>query len=370
MSTLQSLTNVITSNLQVIEDSYTSNNLTVPTLDDLFLPTVLDTDPTLHEAKQLVVAAAAQLIATIRPPPETIALYGTGMYTSVTLGIVVEANIPDILMAHGVNGLHVNEISTQSGVDASWIARILRFLATRHVFKEVSPDVFTNNRLSSLLIKGKSLQDIASDPFGKFDNGPLAAVVSGEAEEVLKCTTFLSTFVLSQGDQKAPFNMAFNTEKKMWDWYHENGNEWRARRFGAAMKGGAEARFPPQIFTDALSDLTLKPNDVAVDVGGSAGSLVFLLKKAYPELSYVVQDLHQQIADAQIFWSDNDPEALTSGKVKLQVHDFFTLQPITGAAIYLLRLVIHDWPDSEAIKILSGLRTAAAESSKLIIFDN
>ena len=40
------------------------------------------------------------------------------------------------------------------------VARVLRYLATRHVFKEVAPNVFANNRLSSALIKKHTLEEI------------------------------------------------------------------------------------------------------------------------------------------------------------------------------------------------------------------
>ena len=40
------------------------------------------------------------------------------------------------------------------------IARVLRLLATNHIFKEVSPDVFANNRLSSALDTGNSVEEI------------------------------------------------------------------------------------------------------------------------------------------------------------------------------------------------------------------
>ena len=40
------------------------------------------------------------------------------------------------------------------------LARILRLLATNHIFTEVSPDVFTNNRLSSVLDTGKSVEEL------------------------------------------------------------------------------------------------------------------------------------------------------------------------------------------------------------------
>jgi len=51
------------------------------------------------------------------------------------------------------------------------------------------------------------------------------------------------------------------------------------------------------------------------------------------------------------------------------VHDFFNPQPTKGAGLYLLRSVIHDWPDQDAKIILKHLRDAADPSSKLIIFD-
>ena len=39
-------------------------------------------------------------------------------------------------------------------------ARVLRTLATNHIFSEILPDVFANNRISSCLDTGKSVQDI------------------------------------------------------------------------------------------------------------------------------------------------------------------------------------------------------------------
>jgi len=39
-------------------------------------------------------------------------------------------------------------------------ARILRLLATNYIFTEVTPDVFANNRLSSVLDTGKSVEEL------------------------------------------------------------------------------------------------------------------------------------------------------------------------------------------------------------------
>ena len=36
----------------------------------------------------------------------------------------------------------------------------MRYLATNHFFREVAPDVFANNRISSMLIKKHSVEEI------------------------------------------------------------------------------------------------------------------------------------------------------------------------------------------------------------------
>lgn len=49
------------------------------------------------------------------------------------------------------------------------------------------------------------------------------------------------------------------------------------------------------------------------------------------------------------------------------VHDFFTPQPVKQAAVFLLRVVLHDWPDNFARRILLRLREAATPDTKLLL---
>ncbi|KAG5644030.1 hypothetical protein DXG03_009245 [Asterophora parasitica] len=340
-SQLRALSDIIAGNLSVLEAAYEQEGAQFPSLDDPFQPTPLDSDPLLAHTKQLIAAAAAQLVANVRSPVEMLQEYSPGMYLTVTLGLVVDTNVPDILSVAGHKGLHVNDISAQNGVNPSYLARVLRFLATRHVFKEISPDVFANNRISSLLQKAKSLEEIQAD-----------------ADEALKGSVLFSEFIQNPERAASAFNIAHQTEAKMWDWYEDPGNELRARRFAAAMKGGAD-RFPAEIFD----------NDVVVDIGGSVGAAVLHLYKSYPNLQYVVQDLEKQIVVAKEFWKENAPEAVADGRVELQVYDFFTPQPVKGAAVYFHRVNIHNWPDREAKTIMQTMRAAASSSSKVVLFD-
>jgi 6-hydroxytryprostatin B O-methyltransferase len=55
-------------------------------------------------------------------------------------------------------------------------------------------------------------------------------------------------------------------------------------------------------------------------------------------------------------------------RVSFQTHDFFTPQPTQGD-IYLLRHVLHDWPDKYCIQILRHLIASMKDSSRIIIND-
>lgn len=92
-----------------------------------------------------------------------------------------------------------------------------------------------------------------------------------------------------------------------------------------------------------------------------------MLVKAYPRLNVVVEDLPGPISNAQSFIS-NMPDDVRS-RVKACEHDFFQPQPHPGADVYLLRTILHDWPDADAIKILKRLVDAMAPSSRLLIMD-
>lgn len=50
-------------------------------------------------------------------------------------------------------------------------------------------------------------------------------------------------------------------------------------------------------------------------------------------------------------------------------HDFFAEQPVQ-ADLYLLRHILHDWPDPYAIKILRSLIPALKKGCKLLLVES
>ena len=68
----------------------------------------------------------------------------------------------ELLREAGPDGLHVRAIAERTDVDESKIAHILRLLATHHILCEVSPNVFANNRISSLVDSGKPFEEVTA----------------------------------------------------------------------------------------------------------------------------------------------------------------------------------------------------------------
>ena len=63
------------------------------------------------------------------------------------------------------------------------------------------------------------------------------------------------------------------------------------------------------------------------------------------------------------------PNEQLKRRIRFEAHDFFTPQPVQGAAVYLLRSILHDHPDDEAIQILRNIVPAVNFQSRIICMD-
>ena len=50
-------------------------------------------------------------------------------------------------------------------------------------------------------------------------------------------------------------------------------------------------------------------------------------------------------------------------------HDFFKPQPVKNADAYFFRLIFHDWPDQECIKILRNHVPAMKKGASILVCD-
>jgi hypothetical protein len=88
-----------------------------------------------------------------------------------------------------------------------------------------------------------------------------------------------------------------------------------------------------------------------------------VLAQNFPELTITVQDL----PEAGPAFDKNTPAELKD-RVSFMAHDFFKPQPVQ-ADIYMIKLILHDWPDKESVQILRGLVPSMRPGSRVLFID-
>lgn len=130
------------------------------------------------------------------------------------------------------------------------------------------------------------------------------------------------------------------------------------------------------IFNDAMtsvSELAIAPVVAAydfsrfatiADVGGGHGRLLSAILEATPAARGLLYDLPQVV--------DGAPELLgrygTADRVQVIPGSFFDSVP-DGADAYIMKNIIHDWPDEQALTILRNVRAAAAPGATLLLIE-
>ena len=101
-----------------------------------------------------------------------------------------------------------------------------------------------------------------------------------------------------------------------------------------------------------------------VDVAGGQGALLRGILGAAPSARAVLFDLPHVIAMAQ----PRFVEAGLESRTEFVTGDFFATVP-AGGDVYILRKVIHDWYDDEAVAILRTCRAAMRPGARLLLIE-
>jgi len=312
----------------------------------------------------------------VRPPAEGIFDMAQSHLLSASLRLACETSVVEILREAGPQGLHVNDIAAKNKLHPGKLARALRLLATHHVFTEVSPNVFTNNWLSSVLDTGKSTEALFTRPkVDKFKGATgICSCVEITTDDAMKSSTFIVDALLdpttSHSDEPSdsPCLRLFKT-KSYFDYIYAPGNEYLGARFQAAM-GQLGASESSTVAPGGFPWETLQEGTRVVDVGGGIGSACRRIMEKNPLLKFTIQDLPSVYDQAIVYWNQYDPKLIPDGQVTIQVHNFFTPQPVKDADVFLLRYLLHDFSNSKAIEILKRLREVAVPGkTRVVVID-
>ncbi|MCV7088669.1 methyltransferase [Mycobacterium interjectum] len=99
-----------------------------------------------------------------------------------------------------------------------------------------------------------------------------------------------------------------------------------------------------------------------VDVGGGHGRLLAAILQTAPDSRGVLFDLPEVVASAPELFRKYGVD----DRVRIEEGSFFDYAPEGGDA-YLLKNVIHDWPEEDALRILKNVRAAARTGARLLL---
>ncbi|CAA7266021.1 unnamed protein product [Cyclocybe aegerita] len=375
-SPARQLLELLSASLSTIEKVCAEKRFEIPDLNAPFHPAseAFRSDPIAGEAANVLSAAALQLAAIFAPPQVSLYHMVGGFFRSAALRVCLESSVTEILREGGPNGVHINDIGAKNGQDPQKIGRFLRILSNHHVYREVRPNIFANTRISSMLDTLKPSVEIIAHPEKKHENTHgLPALAAHHLDEAFKAAAYSWEIVSDPQSTDAPtdtpLSRATGRKETLWDYYQRPENLYKYKRFNIGMQG-VRALQPENASLDAFDWGSLAPGSVVVDVGGGVGTASLPIARKYPELYVILQDLPPVIEDAKRVWSKELPDALTSERVTLESHDFFTSQPHKGADVFILKQILHDWADPSCVKILTQLREAASPNTTLVLMES
>ena len=151
---------------------------------------------------------------------------------------------------------------------------------------------------------------------------------------------------------------AFEHEHGMDVWAFRAQNAEEEQVFIAAMNGVASR------VSDAVTQsLTVPADALVVDVGGGQGGLIAGVLRRCPRARGIVYDQPAVVATtpAERLAQFGDRLSIVGG-------DFF--REVPRGDLYLLKSILHDWPDAECIQILYRVRTAMNPNGRVCVFEN
>ncbi|KAL8840146.1 MAG: hypothetical protein Q9176_003994 [Flavoplaca citrina] len=249
-------------------------------------------------------------------------------------------------------GSTVQDLASRLDLRDGLVRRLLAHCATHHIYYQTEHDFFVHTAASTVLKENEGMRNW---------------ILIGAEELIpatLKAADALVKYPGSEEPEHSGWNLQNETDLPVFRALANMPD--RAMVFAGAMTWhamlpGFSPHYLASIFPWGPSGNEL----TVVDVGGGLGHVSQGLVAHNPDIRCIVQDSPDVISQAQKQVLPPDIRE----RIAFQAHDFFHEQPIKGADVYLLRLVLHDWSDKYAIMIIRALIPALKPGVKVVVND-
>lgn len=269
------------------------------------------------------------------PPPFRLMQIGSAFWQSRALHVAARLDVATIL---GDEELDSVDIANRVNANADAMGRLLRMLVAMGIFEKKAPQIFRNNKLSAFL---------------RTDNPKnVRAMILMHNSDAMSRPWYEH---LEQGVREGvpPFQLSHGEE--LFDYLDHHADF--DRLFSQAMDA-VEALAGDSFATD----FNWGRFERIIDVGGSRGTKSLAILKRHPNLTALVVDRAQVIAEAERYWAARR----TSGVERLHFEAGNLLASIPTARserdIYLLCAVLHCFDDNTCIAVLRRLAQACGQT--------
>ncbi|HEX8170877.1 MAG TPA: methyltransferase [Thermoanaerobaculia bacterium] len=267
--------------------------------------------------------------AEVPPPPVQVLQMMMGMWVAQIAATAARLRVADAI-ASGTTG--AADLARTTGADAEALYRFLRAGAAAGLFVESEPRVF------ALTPAGECLRD---DAPGSLRDFLIAETAPGHWQPWGR----LYDAVMRGGSVTGE-----TLGMPVWEYYAQHPEE--ALSFARGM-GNLSAL----VAEDVVRLYDPSPFRRIVDVGGSQGVLLRALLSRAPQARGVLFDLAEIVAGAP-----------ADDRIENVAGDFFAEVPPDGD-LYVLKSILHDWPDDRCEVILRNIHRAAAPGAHLLVVE-
>ena len=232
----------------------------------------------------------------------------------------------------------IGQLATAAGADSDSLNRVMRHLVSKGLFEEPARGRFQLNDAARALLEDSIHLGLDLDGIG----GRMAHAWG----------TLLSAVRTGKPAYHEVFGRGF--------WDDLDAHPDIATSFDALMGAVGHGTPDPNVLVDPADWASVR---TVVDVGGGAGWLLAEVLRAHPHVRGTLVELPRPVArSAEVF-----RDAGVADRVTAVAQSFFDPLP-GGADLYILKSVIHDWPDREATAILKRCAEAARPSGRVVVF--
>ncbi len=277
-----------------------------------------------------------QLHQRMVPPPAAMMEMIINAWAAQAITAAAELGIADALAKQPMNA---DELATAVDADADTVSRLMRGLISRGVFRRRRDGRYDLTPLGDTL---RSDSDVSLRAFARFLGSPQ------DREHWSHITDSIRTGRAAVPELRGKSYFEYLAEQPELD-----------EIFNDAMTDISELAIPPVIAAYDFSRYS-----TIVDVAGGHGRLLAAVLNATPQARGILFDQPHVIAGASPLLEEHR----VADRVKLVEGSFFE-SVADGGDAYVLKHIIHDWPDDEAVQILANIRKAAGAGKHVLIVE-